>query len=163
MASINVILSPALESLPLRLKQTLDKAHEQSGRETVNELRQQTIQAGAIASFSFIRSIEKIYERQGAIAAWRVGSALHYAPFVNYGRKPGKRPPVEAILKWIALKPVDTGNENPRRVAFAIAAAIGKRGVKPKLFFERTLELMTPRVEEIFVSELKKEIESGSA
>ena len=158
---ISVTLSPALETLPARLKHALDKAHEQSARETVNELRTQTIQSGAIASFSFLRSIEKVYERQGAIQAWRIGSALPYAPFVNYGRKPGKRPPVEAILKWVALKPVKTGDKDARSVAFAIAAAIGKRGVKPKLFFEKTLSLMTPRVEEIFTDALRDEVQSG--
>lgn len=161
MADFTVTLSPALESLPDRLKKTLAKAHEQAGRETVNELRAQTIQSGAIASFSFLRSIEKVYERQGAVEAWRAGSALPYAPFVNYGRKPGKRPPVEAILKWVALKPVKTGDKDARSVAFAIAAAIGKRGVKPKLFFEKTLSLMTPRVEEIFTDALRDEVQSG--
>lgn len=159
MAEVTVTLSPALETLPARLKRALDVAHEQSARETVNELRTQTIQSGAIASFSFLRSIEKVYERQGAIAAWRVGSALPYAPFVNYGRKPGKRPPIEPILKWIAMKPVDTGDKDARSVAFAIAAAIGRKGVKPKLFFEKTVETMTPRVEEIFTDALKREIE----
>jgi phage gpG-like protein len=158
MAEITVTLSPSLLSLPDRLRRTLDKSHEQSGRETVNELRQQTIQSGAIASFSFLRSIEKVYDRQGAIAAWRVGSALPYAPFVNYGRKPGRRPPVDAIVKWLALKPVDTGGKDIRQVAFAIATAIGKRGVKPKLFFEKTVEAMTPRIEEIFTDELERTI-----
>lgn len=158
---ISVTLSPALETLPARLKHALDKAHEQSARETVNELRTQTIQSGAIASFSFLRSIEKVYERQGAIQAWRIGSALPYAPFVNYGRKPGRRPPVDAIVKWLALKPVDTGGRDIRQVAFAIATAIGKRGVKPKLFFERTVEAMTPRIEEIFTDELNRTINAG--
>lgn len=161
MAEVTVTLSPALVTLPARLKRALDIAHEQSVRETVSELRTQTIQSGAIASFSFLRSIEKVYERQGAIQAWRIGSALPYAPFVNYGRKPGKRPPVDAIVKWVALKPVDTGGKDIRQVAFAIAAAIGKRGVKPKLFFERTVEAMTPRIEEIFTDELNRTIGAG--
>lgn len=161
MAEVTVTLSPALETLPDRLKHALDKAHEQAGRETVNELRTQTIQSGAIASFSFLRSIEKVYERQGAIQAWRIGSALPYAPFVNYGRKPGKRPPVDAIVKWLALKPVDTGGKDIRQVAFAIASAIGKRGIKPKLFFEKTVEAMTPRIEEIFTYELRRTIGAG--
>jgi hypothetical protein len=159
MAEITVTLSPSLLSLPDRLRRTLDKAHEQSGRETVNELRQQTIQSGAIASFSFLRSIEKVYDRQGAIQAWRVGSALPHAPFVNYGRKPGRRPPIEPIIRYIALKPIDTNGRSIRSVAFAIATAIGKRGVKPKLFFEKTVEAMTPRIEEIFTDELTRTIE----
>ena len=161
MADFVVTLSPALESLPRRLKERLAKAHEQAGRETLNELRTQTIQSGAIASFSFLRSIEKLYERQGVVEAWRVGSALPYAPFVNYGRKPGKRPPIEAILKWVALKPVRTSDKDARSVAFAIATAIGKRGIKPKLFFEQTLSLMTPRVEEIVSDALRDEIQAN--
>lgn len=161
MADVTVTLSPALETLPQRLRKTLEAAHEQAGRETVNELRQQTIQSGAIASFSFLRSIEKQYERQGAAEAWLIGSALPYAPFVNYGRKPGKRPPIEAILKWVVLKPIRTGDKDPRSIAFAIAAAIGRRGVKPKLFFEETVKRMTPRIEQLITDELQREIESA--
>lgn len=161
MAEINVTLSPALETLPARLRQALDRAHEQSAKETVDELRQQIIETDAIASFSLLRSIEKQFQTRGVEQAWLIGSALPYAPFVEYGRKPGKRPPIDAIVRWIALKPVNTGDRDIRSVAFAIATAIGKRGVKPRYPFRQAADAMRPRVEEIFVDVLKKEIENG--
>ncbi len=160
MAEINVSISPDLLSLPSRLTRTLLRAHEQSGRETVNELRSAIIESGAIASFSGLRSIEKQFEDRGAIQAWLVGSQLNYAPFAfEYGRKPGKRPPIEAIVRWIALKPVDIGNQDIRGVAFVIARAIGKRGIKPRRIFSATTDKMTPRVEEIFTQAIQEEID----
>jgi hypothetical protein len=161
MAEVAITISPALQSLPARLGKALDVAHEASGRATVEEVRSGIIQSGAIASFSLLRSVEKVFETRGAIKAWLIGSALTYASFANYGRKPGKRPPVNAIVKWIALKPIDTGGRDIRQVAFAIAAVIGKRGVKPKLFMERAMETATPRIEEIFTDELKRTISEG--
>jgi hypothetical protein len=161
MAEVNVTLSPALETLTPRLHKALDVAHEASGRATVEEVRSGIIRTGAIASFSLLRSVEKVFESRGAIKAWLVGSALPYAPFANYGRKPGKRPPIEPIVRWLALKPVDTGGKDIRSVAFAIATAIGKRGVKPKFFFEKAIETATPRIEGIVTDELNREISAG--
>lgn len=158
MAEINITISPQLQSLPDRLVKTLDVTHEASGRVTENEIRRQIIGNGAIASFSLLRSVEKIFEQRGAIKAWLVGSALSYAPFANYGRKPGKRPPIEPIVRWIALKPVNTGGRDIRQVAFAIATAIGKRGVKPKLFFEKALTAVMPEIERTFERQLQETI-----
>src|SRR5262245_34244717 len=139
MAEVKVTISPVLLSLPQRLIRTLERAHEQSARETVNELRSGIIEAGAVASFAGLRSIEKQFEDRGAIQAWVVGSQLSYAPFAfESGRKPGKQPPVSAIVQWIALKPVDIGGQDIRRVAFLIARAIGRRGIKPRGIFSAT-------------------------
>lgn len=161
MPEVTITLSPALETLPARLGKALEVAHEAAGRATVEEVRAGIIQTGAIASFSLLRSVEKIFEKRGAISAWLVGSQLPYAPFANYGRKPGKRPPIDPILKWVALKPINTGNKDARSVAFAIATAIGKRGVKPKFFFEKAVESAKPRIEEIFTDELNRTINEG--
>jgi hypothetical protein len=155
MAEIRVKVSSQLESLPARLRHALDVAHEQSARETVNELRNEIINAGAIASFAGLRSIEKQFEDRGAIKAWLVGSELPYAPYAfEFGRKPGKQPPVEAILKWLAFKGID----GDRRTAFIIARSIGRKGVKPRFIFSRTAAKIAPRVQEIFEQRVGAEI-----
>lgn len=53
-----------------------------------------------------------------------------YAWTVIYGRKPGKMPPINAILPWVMVR---TGVQDmrARRVAFLIARKIGKHGTKP--------------------------------
>jgi|SRR5262245_3484470 len=157
MAEINVTLSPALESLPARLDRAIERAHEQSGRETVNELRGGILDAGAVASFSGLRSIEKQFTERGAIKAWLVGSQLNYAPFAfEYGRRPGKQPPVEAILKWMAFK----GIPGDRGTAFIIARAIGKHGVRARRIFSATADRMPPQIQEIFEKGIQREIDA---
>lgn len=155
---INVEISPALLSLPDRLARAARGAHEQGARETVNEVRGQIISAGAVASFSLLNSVAKQFEGRGAVEAWLVGSDQPHAPFVEYGRRPGKQPPVEAIIRWIAIKPIDTGGRSIRDVAFMIARAIGRRGLKPRPVFRRAVETMTPRIETIFTAALGREI-----
>ena len=157
MAEVKVTISPDLLALPDRLSRALDVAHEASGRAVLNELRTGIIAKGRIASFSGLRSIEKQFEDRGAIKAWLVGSQLSYAPFAfEYGRKPGKRPPIDAIVRWLAIKPVDLGGQDIRRVAFLIARSIGRKGVKAPHIFSQTTDKMRPEVEQIFERELQK-------
>lgn len=155
MAEITVTLSPNLETLPARLTKALQVAHETSARELVNEVRQQIVGAGAVATFSLLRSVTKQFEERGAAQAWLVGSDLAYAPFVEYGRKPGKQPPVEAILKWLAIRGIQPGT---RGQAFAIARAIGKRGIKGRFPFRRALDAQVPEIETTFERELTRTI-----
>lgn len=53
-----------------------------------------------------------------------------YAWFVIHGRKPGKMPPVNALLPWV-MKRTGIQGMRARSVAFLIARRIGKRGTKP--------------------------------
>lgn len=154
MADVVVTISPQLQTLPTRLQTALRAAHEETGRDLVSEVRQQIIGAGALASFSLLRSVTKQFEERGAAQAWLVGSDLAYAPFVEEGRKPGKSPPVLAIVKWMAIKGIDGG----RGTAFAIARAIGKRGIKGRFPFKRALEAQTPKIERTFTERLERTI-----
>lgn len=155
MAEIRVTISPQLESLPERLTKAAQVAHEQSARETVNEVRNQILNAGAVASFSLLRSITKQFEDRGKIATWLVGSDLAYAPFVEAGRKPGsKPPPVGPILQWMAIKGI-TGD---RGTAFAIARSIGEKGVVGKFPFRRALDAQVPEIEKVFDHQLSEAI-----
>lgn len=68
-----------------------------------------------------------------------------YWQWVNDGRKAGKRPPIEPILKWIAQKGIKPTNfrrgKKPdnlrqfRSLAYAIATNIGKKGTKGNNFY----------------------------
>lgn len=54
-------------------------------------------------------------------------SSEKYFTVLETGRKPGKRPPLSAIEKWIQDKPV-ASELNPRSLAFLIARKIGEEG-----------------------------------
>lgn len=148
---VKVKISPQLLTLGSRLETVVQRAHETSARQQLEELRQQIIEVDALASFSLLRSIEKQFEQKDLIQKWLIGSQLNYAPFVEYGRRPGKQPPVDAILKWLAFRNIQPVN---RSTAFLIARAIGRRGIKGRFPFKRALDVFFPQIEPIFEKEL---------
>jgi len=74
----------------------------------------------------------------------KVGSGLEYAPYsLEYGRGPGKMPPVAKIEEW-AVRHGMPG------AGFVIARAIGARGIKAPKVFTKTLEATKDRVVKLF-------------
>ena len=52
--------------------------------------------------------------------------------FVDDGRRPGARPPpLQPIREWLARR------GKPERLAFVVARAIGKRGIRPRNVYKR--------------------------
>lgn len=71
-----------------------------------------------------------------------VGSSLkneEYPAVMEFGRKPGKAPKVEHLERWVwlVLKPP---RKKVRSVAFVVARAIGKRGIKAHRFLQKGWE-----------------------
>lgn len=67
-----------------------------------------------------------------------------YWKYVEAGRKPGKFPPVGAILKWISVKPIiprpdaDGNIPSPKQLAFLIGRKIEQEGIEPFPALEAT-------------------------
>lgn len=67
-------------------------------------------------------------------------SMSDYWKWVDEGRKPGKRPPLEPIKQWVRTKAAFgglniKGTKEADSVAFLIARKIGKFGIKPSNFY----------------------------
>lgn len=84
----------------------------------------------------------------------RVGSALTYAPVVEYGRASGWFPPVNELRIWARRK---LGDE---RAGFLVARAIKKRGFKAQPYLLPALEAAKPRVQLIFDARIKQAIQA---
>lgn len=69
----------------------------------------------------------------------RVFNPLKYDAPVEYGRKPGKMPPVSDIKLWVVRKLGLTGKEADT-AAFLIARAIGRRGTKGAFMFKKAYD-----------------------
>lgn len=77
-----------------------------------------------------------------------------YAKSIEYGRKPGKRPPSDPIEKWARLKLGKSG------MGFVIAKKIGQRGTKAQPFFEPALKDSIGDIERYFSNSLDKAIKA---
>ena len=92
-----------------------------------------------------------------------------YFPFAEYGRRPGKMPPVNKILQWIEFKHLVPRSNNgrvptTRQLAFAISKHIALHGTEGKHLFEKTLDdpnldNLADKLVELITAELEKEIE----
>jgi hypothetical protein len=98
------------------------------------------------------------------------GEAKKYADIIEEGRKPNSRmPPVSAIEKWMREKPlklrgpkggfVKTTPQGLRSAAFAIARAIGKRGIVGINYFTDAIEDELADAGEDFTNELIKDLQ----
>lgn len=98
------------------------------------------------ASGNLIKSLKPVsivfegYRYTGSI------SLASYWKYVEYGRKPGKFPPVNKILDWIRVKPVIPRPINgikptQKQLAFLISRKIARDGIKPGNQFEEALNL----------------------
>ncbi len=70
-----------------------------------------------------------------------IGSRLSYAPPVEFGRRPGRMPPVAAVERWARTRGIPP---------FVLARAIGRRGTKGAHMFRDAARSMEERVRAIF-------------
>ncbi len=92
-----------------------------------------------------------------------------YWQYAEYGRRPGKMPPVNKILKWIEFKHLVPRSNNGRvpttkQLAFAISKHIALHGTEGKHLLEKTLDdpnldKLADNLVELITAELEKEIE----
>lgn len=94
---------------------------------------------------------------------------VDYWEYIEYGRRPGKMPPISAIENWIRVKPIIPDSQNgkvpdTRQLAFLIARKIGEEGTRGYHDLENTLAAADPLIEEIkeeIIKEIMQFIEDG--
>lgn len=102
-----------------------------------------------IASGNLERSI--VYRVQGSNDEYHIYINLAaYYIYLEQGRRPGKMPPIDAIVKWIRVKKITpypyrlpSGKSvipSERSLAFLIARAIGRRGMPAHNYMANTIE-----------------------
>ena len=93
-----------------------------------------------------------------------------YFPFAEYGRRPGKFPPPDAILKWIQFKRLvprpgrDGKVPSTNQLVYLISRKIATKGTEGKHLFEKTLDdpildNLADKLVELITAEFEKEIE----
>lgn len=110
----------------------------------VVELKNRLTANGSNASGDLAKSIRGVVKQNGKYIVISI-QLEDYWQFVENGRKAGKYPPINAIRKWISVKPVlprptKSGKlPTDNQLAFLIARKISKFGIKPKPFLKPTI------------------------
>jgi hypothetical protein len=108
----------------------------------------------AVASGTLEKSLAYRLQIKGKsinISVYAKGKASQYFLARENGRKPGKQPPVSAILDWMRLKPIKLRDKESgkfkksteslkQQVAFLIARKIGRDGIKGWHAFDYAME-----------------------
>lgn len=106
-----------------------------------------------------------------------VGSPLKHVAVINDGRRPGQRPPpVEALELWVRRKVrIERGDRSrntqstpteaeARGIAYAIARAIGARGIEGQHMFESGIDAAWPALQQVFAQaglEITRDLTKG--
>lgn len=83
----------------------------------------------------------------------RVYNAAPHAAIVEYGRRPGRFPPLRVIAQWAMRRMGKTADE-AKRAAWPIARAIAQRGLLPR----RVLTGVLPKIAEVARREVSAEL-----
>ncbi len=113
------------------------------------------------------RSIDKEVAGDTPIPTFvKVGTNVEYAPFVEFGRDPGERPPYDAISWWYRRKRGLAPDANIFAAVTAIQDKIERVGIKEKPFLRDGFEQAVPMIQRhvyTFADELEEAYKRGSS
>jgi hypothetical protein len=128
----------------------------------------------AVASGTLEKSLKYRLQIKGQninVSVYAKGKASQYFLARENGRKPGKQPPVDAILEWMRIKPIKLRDKESgkfkkptealkRQVAFLIARKIGREGIKGWKAFDYAMENIWDEYESKVVAAYAKDFEA---
>ena len=106
-------------------------------------------------------------------SGWVISVSLElYWKYIEYGRRPGKMPPVSAIENWIKVKQIlprpitlKSGKSvvpTIPQLSFLIARKIGRDGIRPRPFFKQSFEdakrEFLQKIEEAILADIKESL-----
>ena len=125
----------------------------------------------AVASGTLEKSLKYRLQIKGNninVSVYAKGKASQYFLARENGRKPGKQPPIDAILEWMRIKPIKLRDKESgkfkkptealkRQVAFLIARKIGREGIKGWKAFDYAYENIWDEYESKVVAAYQKD------
>ena len=113
------------------------------------------------------------YSVSTGTGGWVISVSLaDYWKYIEYGRRPGKMPPLEVIEKWIDVKQIKSHSMTLKsgktvipttpQLSFLIARSIGRRGIAPKPLFKNSFEAAKQQfmqvIEDAIVQDIKESL-----
>ena len=135
-------IQEALSRYPTSSRRNFRRASERSGR-MVERFAKRTapVDQGSLR--------QSIGTNVSGISAEVVAGAK-YAPFVEFGRKPGTQPPIQNLERWANKRGIDP---------FVVARSIGRYGTKAQPFMHPALEKNRRNIIIEFEQALRKTID----
>ena len=107
------------------------------------------------ASGDLAKSLKVEVEEGGSLISVRF-KAKEYWKYVDGGRRPGKRPPIAPLERWIVKKLGLSDEDSIKSIAFAIANKIKKKGIKPTYIFRDNVRKFKGKLR-ILLTDVSKE------
>lgn len=144
----------------------LDKI-QQLANGIVEQYRKVLADEGINASSTLSNTADVIVELNGDMVVISL-QLEEYWKYVEYGRRPGKMPPIDNIKEWIKVKPVipdaRTGKiPSAEQLAFLIARKIGREGIPARHPINKTVytditEQIIDAIKAEIVTQLKQQL-----
>lgn len=129
----------------------------------IQAVREDLAQKNINASSKLSKSLKSIVKQKGKWIEISI-SLEDYWKYVEYGTRP-HFPPIQAIRKWIDVKPVLPRPINgklptPDQLAFLIARKISKVGTRPKPFLNKTISdfNLINKVYDLLLNQIEQQI-----
>ena len=105
-------------------------------------------------------------------SGWVISVSLaDYWKYIEYGRRPGKMPPVSAIENWINVKQIIPHSMTLKsgktviptipQLSFLIARSIGRRGIAPKPLFQKSFEAAKQQFMQVIKDAITQDIKEN--
>ena len=105
-------------------------------------------------------------------SGWVISVSLaDYWKYIEYGRRPGKMPPVSAIENWIKVKQIIPHSMTLKsgktviptipQLSFLIARSIGRRGIAPKPLFQKSFEAAKQQFMQVIKDAITQDIKEN--
>lgn len=132
-------LREVLSRYPKVAKKNLSRAAETSGRMIESDAKRRA----PVDQGSLRQSIDTYPRGMSAT----VEAGVKYAPYVEFGRPPGKQPPISSVERWSKKRGIEP---------FLVARKIGRFGTKPQPFFEPAIQKNKDNIRKEFEDAVKK-------
>lgn len=97
-------------------------------------------------------------KQKGRRQQYKLITNVPYTYWIIHGRKRGKAPPIDELLKWTKLDPSAAGQTNKFAAALKLGAWIAKHGTKPNDFIGRAVEHTIVKWDQIINEEFDRSL-----
>lgn len=108
------------------------------------------------ASMSLAKSLKLETAETAGIVSVRFKAKSHWK-YVDGGRKPGTRPPIGPLQRWVQVK-LGKDEEDSKRMAYAIAKNIEKNGIKPTYIFRNNVDKFKSKLKTLILKTGKEDV-----